>query len=81
MENEVCKIGNFGFGKFKEGCKKKHLKQVCENLPRCVDIKACPKKHPKTCRSFMSGKDADSRRSVPISTLGAIQMRIKMFKE
>ena len=52
MEDEVCKHGKFGFCKFKQGCKKKHFTEVCENLSRCNNMNECEKRHPKACRRF-----------------------------
>ena len=56
MEDEVCQFGKFGFCKYKEGCKRKHFNKICESL-RCINIKECPRRHPKTCRRFNSGQE------------------------
>ena len=55
MEGEVCQFQKFGFCKFKGGCKRKHLTQICESLLRCKDINKCEKRHPKNCKKFASG--------------------------
>ena len=52
MEDEVCQYDKFGFCRFKESCKRKHYSEVCENLSMCINIKKCPKRHPKMCRRF-----------------------------
>ena len=39
MGEEVCYYQKFGFSKFKEHCKIKHLIETCKDLSACVDPK------------------------------------------
>ena len=52
MELEVCNYQKFGFCKFKEQCKKKHLKELCKDLSACVDPRSCHKRHPRGCKRY-----------------------------
>ena len=52
MEEEVCNHQKFGFCKFKEQCKKKHLKETCKDLSSCADPKGCNKRHPRGCKGY-----------------------------
>ena len=54
MEDEICQFQKFGYCKFEEKCKRKHLKEVCDSLSRCQNKKECQKRHPKRCRRFDS---------------------------
>ena len=54
MEDEVCKFHKFGFCKFREACKRKHLTPICESQSECKDKKQCHKRHPKSCKRFNS---------------------------
>jgi hypothetical protein len=54
MEDGVCQFQKFGYCKFKEECKRKHLAQVCENLSGCINKKHCEKRHPKNCKKYAS---------------------------
>ena len=49
---EVCKYQKFGFCKFRDSCKNKHLVEKCESLSACVNIKSCLKRHPRVCKSY-----------------------------
>ena len=55
MEDEVCKFQKYGFCQFKEGCRKKHLTEICDSLSKCKEKKHCQKRHPKNCKRFASG--------------------------
>ena len=55
MEKEVCKFYKFGFCKFREFCKRRHLEQICESQAECKNKEQCPKRHPKSCKRFNSG--------------------------
>ena len=50
MKEEVCNYKKFGFCKFKDLCKKKHLKETCEDLSACENSKSCHKRHPRGCK-------------------------------
>jgi hypothetical protein len=41
----LCFYQKFGFCKFIEHCKKKHLIETCKDLSACVDPKSCHKRH------------------------------------
>ena len=47
MGEEVCIYQKFGFCKFKDTCKNKHLKETCKDLGACVNSKICQKRHPR----------------------------------
>ena len=46
----MCGHFKFGFCKYKESCRKKHIKEICENSS-CV-IKICNLRHPKICKFY-----------------------------
>ena len=73
MEDEVCKFWKFGFCKHKEGCKRKHFSEVCVNLSNCKNIKECPRRHPKTCKRFVSGIDCRFNDDCAYTHLGTNQ--------
>ena len=51
MENHrICKHQKFGFCKFRNNCRNKHLEQDC-NIANC-DVKKCQRRHPKRCKFF-----------------------------
>ena len=50
MEGEVCNYQKFSFYKFKDKCRKTHLKETCHDLSACVEIKICQKRHPRGCK-------------------------------
>jgi hypothetical protein len=52
MEGPVCHHHKFGYCKFKQQCLKEHVKNECEDLSSCREIKFCRKRHPKICRRF-----------------------------
>ena len=54
MEDEICQFQKFGFYKFQGECKRKHLKEVCDSLSKCPNIKGCLTRHPKRCRRLES---------------------------
>ena len=54
MEDEICQFQKFGFCKFQGECKRKHMKEVCESLSKCPNIKGCLKRHPKICKRLES---------------------------
>jgi uncharacterized C2H2 Zn-finger protein len=46
----VCKYNKYGYCKFKEKCRRLHIKKTCENNASCTNIKSCLKRHPKVCK-------------------------------
>ena len=46
----VCSWNKFGYCRHKETCRKKHVKEICEN-PSC-EIKMCSLRHPKLCKYY-----------------------------
>ena len=50
MEEEICKHFKYGYCKFKDECRKHHVKDICELGTSCKMSKVCPKRHPKTCK-------------------------------
>ena len=50
----VCQFNKFGFCKFKEACRKQHVKELCENqAPR------------KLAQGFTTGTGGDGRVRLP----------------
>ena len=45
-----CRHHKFGYCKFKNKCKSRHVKQICENLS--CEIQNCDLRHPKTCKFY-----------------------------
>ena len=54
MEDEVCRYQKYGFCKFKEKGRKRHLKEECKDLSDCKSQKVCNKRHPKICRRYVN---------------------------
>ena len=46
----VCSFYKFGYCKHKEYCRKRHVKETCENL--ACDISTCDYRHPKVCKWY-----------------------------
>ena len=46
----VCKYFKFGYCKYQNSCRFKHVDTICDNL-RC-EIVSCEKRHPKDCKYF-----------------------------
>ena len=55
MEEEICQYNKYGFCKYRDGCKKKHVTLECED-PDCMISKNCKQRHPKPCRKYNLGK-------------------------
>ena len=47
-----CGYQKYVFCKYKEGCKKKHLEDICTNLSLCRNSKNCQKRHPRECKRY-----------------------------
>ena len=47
----ICKFNQTGFCKFKQLCKKEHVKEICQNQSDCKN-EMCTLRHPKICRHF-----------------------------
>ena len=43
----------FGFCKFKQSCKKDHVKEECRSGIYCEHIKTCTLRHPKMCKRII----------------------------
>ena len=56
MEGEICHYAKFGYCKYKADCKRKHLKEECEKIITCNNIKTSMKRHPKPCKKYASGE-------------------------
>ena len=54
MDGKVCPYRKFGYCKFQEECKMKHLEEVCDKNLKCKNIKECHKRHPRNCKRFTS---------------------------
>ena len=48
----VCKYNKFGYCKFRDSCKRLHLKETCENGASCASITSCQKRHPRVCKIY-----------------------------
>ena len=55
MEGEDCQFDKFEFCRYKQECKRRHFVEECKDLSMCKAIKSCLKRHPKTCKKFVSG--------------------------
>ena len=53
MEEEVCLHQKYGFCRYKEKCKKRHLAQECKDLNSCKTKKICYKRHPRVCKRYV----------------------------
>ena len=49
-DENICLYNKFGYCKYRETCKYKHVKEICETI-QCSEEK-CSKRHPRTCRYF-----------------------------
>ena len=49
-------FSKFGYCKFKEGCKRKHYSEICQQNQTCQSTKNCPKRHPKECKKNKTEK-------------------------
>ena len=75
MEEEVCKFYKFGFCKFQEFCKGKHLKQICESQAECKNTEQCHKRHPKSCKRFNSGNGCKHGEKCAYNHKGDVKVR------
>ena len=70
MAGKVCHFQKFGYCKFQDRCKRKHLTEVCGSLSRCKDIKQCKKKYiQRTANNSLQEMVADMEKTVPIPTV------------
>ena len=53
MEEEVCLYQKYGFCRYKDKCKKRHLKQECKDLHSCKTKNICDKRHPRICKRYV----------------------------
>ena len=56
MEEKPCNYNKYGYCKFRDLCRKKHFKEVCQNHNTCDNKNECNKRHPKTCKNFITDK-------------------------
>ena len=56
MEEKTCKYNKYGFSKFKDLCRKEHLKEICQNHGACDNKSECNKRHPKTYKRFTTDR-------------------------
>ena len=52
MEGEICLYSKYGFCKYKESCRKQNIKEVCDIIKTCRNLKCCSKRHPRVCKKF-----------------------------
>ena len=53
-QNQICRYNKFGFCKFGEFCRKRHISEKCLE-PSC-EISSCNLRHPKICKYFREFK-------------------------
>ena len=46
----ICSHFMFGYCKYRENCRKQHVKEVCDNSE--CDIKTCRFRHPRRCKFY-----------------------------
>ena len=78
MEGEICKFQKFGFCKFKGGCKRKHLTQICESILRCKDINQGEKDTHRIERILLQEMVANMLTNVLITIMLQSMLRIRM---
>ena len=55
MSNEnVCSFNKYGFCKYGQVCRKRHIEKICEK--KDCDIYSCESRHPRSCKFFMEFK-------------------------
>ena len=47
---DICKFNKFGYCKYKNECKKNHVKEYCKDGQNCESVKLCTSRHPKMCK-------------------------------
>ena len=52
--SSICSFNKFGFCKFGETCRKRHVQKCCDSIE--CDILSCENRHPKICRFFITYK-------------------------
>ena len=52
MEGEVCIYQKYGYCKYKESCKNKHLEETCQQRSACLNQKSCHRRHPRGCKRY-----------------------------
>ena len=50
MEDKVCVFNKYGYCKYAQNCRRKHVDIICE-IGNCEE-KACERRHPKVCKYF-----------------------------
>ena len=49
-------FSKFGYCKFKQGCKRKHYSEICQQNQTCQSTKKGLKRHPKECKKHKTEK-------------------------
>ena len=71
-----------GYCKFKEDCKRKHLRTECEDLDKCKSIKSCHKRYSKICEkgafgNFRFGESCANKNNKPTENVDNAELKIK----
>ena len=56
MEDHVCLYFKYGYCKYKNKCKREHMKEACEDLNHCMDQRICNKRHPRVCKIYVEDR-------------------------
>ena len=46
----LCSFNKFGYCKYRETCRKRHITEICEKTS--CDISTCSARHPRTCKFY-----------------------------
>ena len=81
----ICKFNKFGYCKYKNECKKNHVKEQCKDGQNCESVKLCTLRHPKMCKRIALEGHCSLVKSVhmatkeyPISLVWSMKMCMKM---
>ena len=75
MEEQRCQYWKFGFCKFKDVCKKIHVKEECKDLSNCQQIKSCKKHILNSVKKLNCEMSVNSEKDLHITTKNPSQMR------
>ena len=56
MEDQVCLYFKYGYCKYKNKCKREHMKETCQDLNHCKDQRICNKRHPRVCKMYVEDR-------------------------
>ena len=59
MEDQVCLYFKYGYCKYKNKCKKEHMKETCQDLNHCKDQRICNKRHPRVCKMHVEDRTSE----------------------